>query len=594
MTAPNAKPARHADRHARDRAFMVARHLEARGIIDPLVLSAMGEVPREDFVSAPLKEFAYEDSALPIEAGQTISQPYIVARMIELAELRPGDKVLEVGAGSGYAAAVMSRIAGKVSAIERHEELAAQARARLKGLGYDNAEIICADGTKGLPDKAPFDAIIVSAGGPRVPEALKSQLAIGGRLVIPVGRDVNQTLLRVTRLGETDFKEEDFGAVTFVPLIGEEGWAEPGAAKKETKIDAETSGYAAGLLIPSQRAKAIRSTLSHLIAEAAEPFGDLDELAGLAERFAHKRVVLLGEATHGTAEFYDARAAITAKLVKDHGFNIVAVEADWPDAAIYDAYVRGLPRPKVPKSAFTRFPTWMWRNAEVGAFLRRLKDINDARAPDRACGFYGLDVYSLSASIEAVLLYLDKVDPEAARVARERYGCLAPWRAEPVRYGRMALSRGYALCEKPVTDALLDLLHKRLDYLVRDGEDVLRCRAECAHRRGSRAILPRHVLRRRRVVELARPAYVRHARAADGPPRARRQGGGVGAQLPYRRCRVHRDGSGQGRVQYRTARTRPVRRGCGADRLRHRSRHRRRGVRLERTHGDQARPPGPR
>ena len=113
----------------------------------------------------------------------------------------------------------------------------------------------------------------------------------------------------------------------------------------------------------------------------------------------------------------------------------------------------------------------MWRNGEVAAFLRRLKDINDGRAPDRRCGFYGLDVYSLLASIEAVLLYLDKVDPEAARVARERYGCLAPWRAEPVRYGRMALSRGYALCEKPVTDALLDLLHKRLDYLVRDGED---------------------------------------------------------------------------------------------------------------------------
>ncbi len=471
MATPNAEPARHAHVHARDRAFMVARHLEARGIFDPLVLTAMGEVPREAFVSEPLKEFAYEDSALPIEAGQTISQPYIVARMIELAELRTGDKVLEVGAGSGYAAAVMSRIAGKVYAIERHEELAAQARARLKGLGYDNAEIICADGTKGLPESAPFNAIVVSAGGPRVPEALKRQLAVGGRLVIPVGRGTHQTLLRVHRTGEDDYIEEDFGGVTFVPLIGEEGWAEPAEAKKETKIDAETSGYASGLLIPSQRAKALRITLSHLIADAAEPFGDLSELAGLAERFAGKRVVLLGEATHGTAEFYDARAAITERLVAEHGFNIVAVEADWPDAAIYDAYVRGLPRPAVPKTAFTRFPTWMWRNGEVTAFLRRLKDINDGRAPDRRCGFYGLDVYSLSASIEAVLLYLDSVDPEAARVARERYGCLAPWRAEPVRYGRMALSRGYALCEKPVTDALLDLLHKRLDYLVRDGED---------------------------------------------------------------------------------------------------------------------------
>ncbi len=470
MGAPQAKPPHRPDRHARDRAFMVARHLEARGIADPLVLKAMGEVPREEFVAEALKEFAYEDSALPIEAGQTISQPYIVARMIELAELKPGDKVLEVGAGSGYAAAVMSRIAGRVYAIERHEELAELARARLAELRYDNAEIVCADGTKGLPEHAPFNAIVVSAGGPRVPEALKRQLAVGGRLVIPVGRGFHQSLLRVTRTSETDFIEEDFGPVTFVPLIGEEGWAEPGAAKTETNIDAETSGFAGGLLIPSQRAAAIRTTLGRLIAEAAEPFGDLGELAPLAERFAKCRVVLLGEATHGTAEFYEARAAITAKLVEDHGFNIVAVEADWPDAKVYDAYVRGLPRPSVPKAAFSRFPTWMWRNAEVGAFLRRLKAINEARDADERCSFHGLDVYSLSASIEAVLNYLDTVDPEAARVARERYGCLSPWRAEPARYGRMALSRGYALCEKPVADALVDLLLKRIDYLVRDGD----------------------------------------------------------------------------------------------------------------------------
>jgi protein-L-isoaspartate(D-aspartate) O-methyltransferase len=470
MGASQAKPSPKPDRHARDRAFMVARHLEARGIADPLVLKAMGDVPREEFVAEALKEFAYEDSALPIEAGQTISQPYIVARMIELAAIKPGDKVLEVGAGSGYAASVMSRIAGKVYAIERHEELAALAKARLESLRYDNAEILCADGTRGLPEHAPFDAIVVSAGGPRVPEALKRQLAIGGRLVIPVGRGFHQSLLRVTRTSETGFTEEDFGPVTFVPLIGEEGWAEPGAAKTETNIDAETSGFAGGLLIPSQRATAIRTALGRLIAEAAEPFGDLDELARLAERFAKCRVVLLGEATHGTAEFYDARAAITAKLVEEHGFNIVAVEADWPDAKVYDAYVRGLPRPSVPKAAFTRFPTWMWRNGEVGAFLRRLKAINETREPDARCSFHGLDVYSLSASIEAVLAYLDGVDPEAARVARERYGCLSPWRAEPARYGRMALSRGYALCEKPVADALVDLLLKRIDYLVRDGD----------------------------------------------------------------------------------------------------------------------------
>ena len=365
------------DAHARDRAIMVSRHLQARGISDPLVLAAMGKVPREAFVPEHLTEFAYEDSALPIEAGQTISQPYIVARMIELLELEPGDNVLEVGAGSGYAAAVLSRIAGQVYAIERHEQLATEARERLKALGYANAEIIFGDGTKGLPDHAPFDAILVSAGGPKVPEALKRQLAIGGRLVIPVGRDVHQTLLLVRRIGEDEFEQEDYGAVTFVPLIGAEGWVEPEEARRETAIDAESSGFADGLLMPAQRAKAIRTNLSQLIAEAAEPFGDLGELARLAERFAHKRVVLLGEATHGTAEFYDARAAITALLVENHGFNIVAAEADWPDAAVYDAYVRGLPRPQVPKDAFTRFPTWMWRNGEVAAFLNRLKAINE-------------------------------------------------------------------------------------------------------------------------------------------------------------------------------------------------------------------------
>jgi protein-L-isoaspartate(D-aspartate) O-methyltransferase len=470
MTAPNARLIGPDDPHARDRAFMVARHLEARGIEDPLVLAAMGKVPREAFVSGPLTEFAYEDSALPIEAGQTISQPYIVARMIELAEVRPGDRVLEVGAGSGYAAAVLSRIASKVSAIERHEELATQARARLERQGYDNVEIVWGDGTKGLPGEAPFDAIIVSAGGPRVPEPLKQQLAIGGRLVIPVGRDVHQTLLLVRRVGEDEFEEEDHGGVTFVPLIGAEGWVEPAQAK-EAKIDAQSSGFAEGLLIPARRAKKIRTRVSHLIAEAAEPFGDLDELASLAERFAQARVVLLGEATHGTAQFYDARARITERLITHHGFNIVAVEADWPDAAVYDAYVRGLPRPKVPKAAFTRFPTWMWRNGEVAAFLNRLKLINEQIGdPDRKAGFYGLDVYSLSASIEAVLVYLDKIDPKSAQIARERYACLAPWRADPVRYGRMALSRGFALCEKPVAETLLDLLKKRLDYLIKDGE----------------------------------------------------------------------------------------------------------------------------
>jgi protein-L-isoaspartate(D-aspartate) O-methyltransferase len=458
------------DQHARDRAIMVARHLAARGIDDPCVLAALGEVPREAFVPEHLQEFTYEDGALPIEAGQTISQPYIVARMIELAEVKAGDKVLEVGAGSGYAAAVLGRIARKVYAIERHPELAAVAQARLERLGYSNVEIIWGDGTKGLPEQAPFDAIIVSAGSPAVPEALKRQLVPNGRLVIPVGPATYQCLIRVRRMGEDAFEEEDFGPVAFVPLIGAEGWSEKGEPRPP-EIDAQETGFAAGLLVPERRARSIQTGVSRVIAEAAEFFGDLDALARLAMRFADRRIILLGEATHGTAEFYNARSAITERLVREHGFNIVAVEADWPDAAVYDAYVRELPRPATPTRAFTRFPTWIWRNSEVASLLHRLKEINARIAkPARKCGFYGLDVYSLNASIEAVLQYLDRVDPEAARTARERYGCLAPWRAEPARYGRMALSRGFAVCEKPVTEALISLLRKRLDYLAHGGE----------------------------------------------------------------------------------------------------------------------------
>ncbi|QKP78842.1 protein-L-isoaspartate(D-aspartate) O-methyltransferase [Methyloligella sp. GL2] len=447
---------------------MVERHLRARGIRDPLVIAAMGAVPREAFVAGGMEEFAYEDSALPIEAGQTISQPYIVARMAELAALTPTDKVLEVGAGSGFAAAVFSRIAAQVFAIERHEQLADLARARLAKLGYDNATIICGDGTKGLPDEAPFNAIIVSAGGPRVPEALKEQLAPGGRLVIPVGTGMMQELILVRRNEDDTFDEESFGGVAFVPLIGAQGWADEERSQESPREEAAPSP-SASLYRPARRPSG--HALSHLMAERAEPFGELDELASMVERFADRRVVMLGEASHGTAEFYDARAAITEKLVRDHGFNIVAVEADWPDAAVYNAAICGLPRPKTPETPFLRFPTWMWRNAQVFRFLERLKTINgERRAPEEMCSFYGLDIYSLATSIAAVLDYLDKVDPEAAAIARERYSCLAPWRAEPAGYGRMAITRGFALCEDPVAQTLRDLLAKRLDYLYRDGE----------------------------------------------------------------------------------------------------------------------------
>jgi len=212
---------------SREREDMVRHQLADRDIDDPQALAAMREVPRERFVPDEYAEHAYDDGPLPIDQGQTISQPYIVALMIQAAELATGNRVLEVGAGSGYAAAVMSRIVREVIGIERHAPLVRAARDRLAELGYRNVELIAGDGTRGYPDRAPFDAIIVSASGPVVPHALQQQLDLGGRLVIPVGEGSAQRLLRVRRTGAAHFEEEELGPVIFVPLIGEEGWPEP-------------------------------------------------------------------------------------------------------------------------------------------------------------------------------------------------------------------------------------------------------------------------------------------------------------------------------------------------------------------------------
>ena len=212
---------------AAEREAMVERQLRRRGIGDAQILDAFRAVPREAFVSRDLAHLAYEDHPLPIEAHQTISQPYIVALMIEAAEITEGDIVLEVGSGSGYAAAVISRIAKRVIGIERQHELVDIARERMKRLGYDNVEIVEGDGTKGWPAGAPYDAIIAAASGSHVPESLIEQLKPGGRIVMPLG-DPGwvQTLVKLVKSEDGSLQQSDLGAVRFVPLIGEEGWSD--------------------------------------------------------------------------------------------------------------------------------------------------------------------------------------------------------------------------------------------------------------------------------------------------------------------------------------------------------------------------------
>ena len=205
---------------------MVERQLKERGIDDSAILDAFLAIPRDQFVGPEYAHLAYGDHPLPIEARQTVSQPYIVALMIAAAEIGEDDRVLEVGAGSGYAAAVMARIAARVTAIERQEELCRIARDRLKRLGLINVEIVEGDGTLGFAQAAPFDAILVAASGSHVPDALVAQLAPGGRLVMTIGApDGAQKLVRVRKGSDGSLERDSLGAVHFVPLIGAEGWS---------------------------------------------------------------------------------------------------------------------------------------------------------------------------------------------------------------------------------------------------------------------------------------------------------------------------------------------------------------------------------
>ncbi|HVW91983.1 MAG TPA: erythromycin esterase family protein [Devosia sp.] len=214
--------------------------------------------------------------------------------------------------------------------------------------------------------------------------------------------------------------------------------------------------------------------VARLVKQAATELPDPGravEFGALFDSFAAGRIVLLGEATHGTAEFYRARAAITRSLIENHGFTIVAVEADWPDADRIDRYIRHRGPGTYDEASFTRFPTWMWRNTEVAHFVDWLRQHNEGVAPEKRAAFRGLDVYSLRGSIAAVLDYLDRVDPEEAARARRRYGCLTPWQAEPAWYGRAVLSGERDPCEDAVVQQLGELLERQLQYEQADGDE---------------------------------------------------------------------------------------------------------------------------
>nr|WP_111300175.1 erythromycin esterase family protein [Paracoccus saliphilus] len=213
---------------------------------------------------------------------------------------------------------------------------------------------------------------------------------------------------------------------------------------------------------------------AQLIAQHAQalPEVDAEDFAKPFDQWSGGRVLMLGEASHGTAEFYRARAAITRRMIEVHGATIVAVEADWPDAAVANRYVRGLSAPEGVEP-FQRFPRWMWRNSVIAELLDWMREWNKGRPPEAQAGFYGLDMYNMHGSMRAVLAYLDEVDPDAARVARKRYGCLQPWADRPAAYGRAVLSSGYQDCEEAVVNQCRDLLERQQAASAAGGGDLL-------------------------------------------------------------------------------------------------------------------------
>ncbi|QDL36496.1 erythromycin esterase family protein [Rhodoferax sediminis] len=439
------------------RVAMVEDQIAGRGVRASDVLEAMRAVPREVFLPEPLQEFAYEDAALRIDEERTLPQPYLVALMAEALSIREHARVLEIGTGSGYATAVLCRLAAKVYSIESNAALAAKAAAVLHSLRCAHVQIVHTDANRGLPEHGPFDAIFVNPGGSEFVGALKPQLAIGGRMVVSAGTDpAVRELIRVTRTGPDDYTVEDIADVRVAPL----------------DVDAER--------IRSRQAEWPRAgsadaLLAQTIAGACERFESIEsvDLAPLLDRIGDARVVLLGEATHGTSEFYRMRERISRELIERKDFDFIAIEGDWPDAARIDRYVRHAGHRPSQWSAFARFPVWMWRNQEVRTFIHWLRTHNAGLAEGDRVAFHGLDLYSLYNSIHSVVGYLEDVDPPTAGIARRRYGCLTPWQSDPASYGYAALNAQYRSCEPEVVSMLGDLLRREQRYAAQDGERFL-------------------------------------------------------------------------------------------------------------------------
>ncbi len=444
--------------YARRRQTMVRQQIASRGVDDDRVLAALREVARERFLPDSARDAAYEEVSLRLEDGRLLPQAYVQAVALAALALRGDEKVLEIGTGCGYGSALLARLAAQVRTVEPDARLAERAAGVFALLGLREVHVRHGEASAGWEQEGPYDAILVQPGIEASEPSLRSQLRVGGRLVMAQGGSPTVLeLVRTRRVSELRFESEDLADLRLAP---------------EVPAGPARAGSRRGQAGAAEHAQA---RLSVAVGRAGEAFEDLEaaELEPLLRRIGRARVVLIGEATHGTSEFYRMRQRITRALIERRGFDFVAVEGDWPDCARIDQYVRNAEEPAARWKAFARFPAWMWRNREVAAFVDWLREWNAQQQPRLRTAFYGLDLYSLYGSIERVLEYLERVDPQTARLARQRYGCLSPWEDDPAGYARATMTAGYRSCEADVVAMLRELLHARSSYGGYDGERFL-------------------------------------------------------------------------------------------------------------------------
>jgi len=413
----------------------IEEQLKDKGISNTLLLEAFQDIPEAFFLSENLHPYFYEDVRIEKSIEKTEPRVVVIARMLEQLQIKEEESILIIGVDSVYILAVLSKIYKEVFAVETTKTYADWALEVLKNIDITNVHIKTGKLENGWKVKAPFNAILSASEFNEIPDVIKNQLKIGAKLLAPVGPDwVHVMLETIERTSETDYVTKALRDNYFIPR-----------PKLIPKIGTEI--YPENEIIDE-------------IGISSIPFKTIKKfpIDGLLERIGDAKVVLLGEASHGTSEFYATRQEITKALIQKKGFNLVCAEADWSDAEQINNYARNQYKSQ-DWMPFARFPEWMWKNKEVLNFVEWLKKYNSKH--NNTIGFYGLDLYGLENSIDLVINYLEDIDPELATLAKLRYSCIMPYMANPSVYGKLVKTQKLESCEKAVLKMLFDLLKNK-------------------------------------------------------------------------------------------------------------------------------------